>query len=535
MKIINKLIVLSVTSLLFVTSCTDYLDINQNPNSAISVSPDLVLPQAIVTTASVSVTFNNYGAHFGGYVANAGGYSGFGNLLNYNLTPNDYGSLWSSTFSNLKDYNDVLQNTEGNGQLSYINAAAKIMMILSYQRLVDAYGNIPYSNSLLGLENLAPAYDEAETVYRDLIDRIDLVIGEIVAALAVPETDVANFPVAMNSSVDPLFTGDMELWKRFANTIKLRMLIRLSSKSDFASYVTEKFASFNTTLGVLESDAIVNPGYERTRANPTWSSWGYSSTGNVAQASRIPTRFSYGFYDGNKIEDYYRGVATYNNFPSTPINQLGNEDGAPPIRTNYPPYYTGTRASASSISDALGVLKGPSQGQPVLLAAESSFLLAEAYLFNYLSGDYQAAFETGVNRSFQYLYKNVSNALSVSTGIINGYVSEYKADNEGNYLVNIEDASTDAERQEAIITQKYIALNLVGCDEAWNEYRRTGFPRTVPGGAAYANMASSMSNSPRPDRLPTRIMYPQDEYSYNPTNVIVINPFVDLMFWVPAN
>lgn len=84
--------------LLIASSCNDFLDINENPNSPITADVQLVLPQAIVASANVANQFNTYGAHFGGFMANAGGFSGFGNLLSYNLTPGDWNGLWVSTY-----------------------------------------------------------------------------------------------------------------------------------------------------------------------------------------------------------------------------------------------------------------------------------------------------------------------------------------------------------------------------------------------------------------------------------------------------
>ena len=64
------------------SSCEDALDINKNPNNPTEADVQLVLPQAIVASASISNQFTSYGGHFGGFIANAGGFSGFGNLLN---------------------------------------------------------------------------------------------------------------------------------------------------------------------------------------------------------------------------------------------------------------------------------------------------------------------------------------------------------------------------------------------------------------------------------------------------------------------
>jgi hypothetical protein len=91
-------------------------------------------------------------------------------------------------------------------------------------------------------------------------------------------------------------------------------------------------------------------------------------------------------------------------------------------------------------------------------------------------------------------------------------------------------AGSDEDKIEAIITQKYIALNMVNSHEGWNEFRRTGYP-SVSGTSAVSTFASKASQSTRPDRLPTRILYPTSELQYNPANVKTINPFSSLIFW----
>ncbi len=514
--------------ILVTTSCDKYLDINQNPNDPTEASAQLVLPQAIVGTAATTSSFNfSYGAHFGGYVANAGGFSGFGNLLNYNIVPGDYNFLWTSSYDNLQDYKYVLNQTQGIDEQSYLNAVARIMTAFNYQRLVDAFNNVPYTEALQGNGNLAPKYDEGSVIYQDLINQLDQAIATI---------DNAKSPVALNSSADPMFGGDMTQWKRFANTIKLRILIRMSGVSSLSSFVTTKFAALDQTLGFITGDAIVNPGYEKNKPNPSWNTFGYTTTGTLSNSSRIPTQFAFGFYKGQKLTDNGRGSVIYKNFTSasapTPVNQLGNETNAPTIITNYSTWYTGTFSSATSISNSLGVLKGPGQGQPIMLAAESRFLQAEARLKGFLSGDPAASFNQGITDSFTYLYKDVTNTVSASKNVATD-VATYKKDNPESYLVNFELATTNEQKLEAIITQKYIAVNMINSDEGWNEYRRTGYPRTNPSGNGYTNIASNKSNSTRPDKLPTRVLYPSSEQSYNAGNYITVNQFSDRIFWDP--
>ena len=528
MRIKNLKYILGIF-LMFLTasSCEDALDINENPNAPTAADVELVLPQSIVASASVSNQFNSYGGHFGGFIANAGGFSGFGNLLNYNLTPGDWNALWVNTYQDpLQDLKYIIEETEGDDKYAYYNAAAKIMTVVNYQRLVDAFGDIPYTEALSAADGIvAPKYDDAATIYQDLFAKLDEAIGLI---------DNAQFPLRLTTNTDPLF-GEfggvdadihMTAWKKYANTLKLRMLLRLSGKSDFNTFVSQGFASLDLGLGFLDDDAIVDPGYEINRPNPAWATWGRTTAGALANSSRIPTNFSFGFYNGNKITDAGRGETIYVNFPTTPRNQLGNEDAAPTIVAGQV-----TWASNQSGLTGTGVLKGPGMGQPLMLAAEARFLVAEAQLKGFIPGDYATTFLEGITASFTYLYKDENEKVIQAVAPL---VTAYRNNNAGNRLVEIASATSDAERLEAIITQKYIALNMINSDEAWNEFRRTGYPVTQPGGVPALDIASNKSSiTSRNDRLPTRILYPSSEQSYNASNYIVVNHNSDLIFWDP--
>jgi hypothetical protein len=519
MKKINFKILTGVFAMLLIaSSCDDFLDINDNPNSPISADVQLVLPQAIVASANIANQFNNYGGHFGGFIANAGGFSGFGNLLSYNLTPGDYNGLWVNTYQDpLKDLQYVISETEGKDEFSYFNAAAKIMSVVNYQRLVDAFGDIPYSESLRGEEGFtAPAYDDAATVYQDLVATLDEAIDII---------DNAQFPLSLKNPTDsrgydPLFNGNIDSWKRYANTLKLRIFIRTGNSAGVGS--------IDLGIGFLTSDASVNPGYEKNRPNPTWNSWGRTPADALSNSSRVPTTFSYAFYGGTgaKISDTGRGETIYVNFPATPTNQLGNE-------VNNPTIVAGQVTWASNEPGLLGtgVLKGPNMGRPLMLLAESFFLQAEAQLNGWLAGNFVTSYYAGIDASYSYLYQNESGAIVTPVAPL---ISTYKTVNAGNRLVEIEFATTAAQRLEAIITQKYIAMNMITSDEAWNEYRRTGFPVSVSGGGPRLDIASNKSTiTTRPDRMPTRILYPSSEQSFNAANFQNIDFSSERIFWDP--
>lgn len=562
MKNLNIKALLGALLVLVASSCEDYLDVNKNPNAPTDAGVEFILPGAITSSASLASTYNNYGGHFGGFISNAGGFSGFGVLFSYNITPGTYDGLWTNMYQDpLKDLNTVLQKTNGyqsaaNGVESYMvyHAVAKIMTAVNYQRLVDAFGDVPYTQALQGLDNLAPEYDDAETIYHDLYD-------QLTNAVVILDTALNNLDVLelMQSNTDPLFkeylpatgrpsaaqaTNNMQAWIRYANTLKLRILLRLRTTPSSAAFVAAGYTELNTYLtttypathrltgaahpGFLTVDAIVNPGYETNRPNPIWNTWGRTTANALANSSRIPTTFSFAFYNGTKIDDDVRGAACFPSFPNTPTNQLGNEDNSPPQLTGNTSWGNGT----------IGILKGAAMGMPLMLAAESYFLQAEARLYNLLpalASPVATYFDNGMTASFNYTYKNAAETVTAFPGGLTAAatVAAYKTSNPGNYLVNIASATNTDEQLEAIITQKYIALNMVNSDEAWNEFRRTGYPDTQPGDGPSYDIASIESTSTRTDRMIGRVKYPSSEQAYNSGNFRDVNQFTERIFWDP--
>src|ERR1700748_1731616 len=111
----KKISILSIAAvfIVFTPSCKKYLNINTNPNQATTSTPEAILPQAITYTAANVSSYNDYGAQLGGFMANAGGYGGFGSNWTYDFSPNDYSGLWSSTFDVLNDLQSVINISEG--------------------------------------------------------------------------------------------------------------------------------------------------------------------------------------------------------------------------------------------------------------------------------------------------------------------------------------------------------------------------------------------------------------------------------------
>lgn len=524
----KKLSILSLAAiaLLAASSCKKFTNINQNPNSATTSTAEVILPQAIVYTAENASSYNNYGAQLAGYMANAGGYGGFGSAWTYNFGPNDFSNLWSSTYDVLNDFQNVISITANDNTHYVYNAIARIMRAYNFELLVDAYNNIPYTDALQGLTNVVnPKYDDAKTVYTSLANDLDSAI----AIMHTGETAPNQAPIA--AANDPMFGGSTTSWIQFANTIKLRLIVRASATTTFAN------KTFDGD-GFLTTDAIVNPGFAKIsgQQNPSWDTWVAHYDGGAGNRAYMPCTYVFGYYDGNKLLDSGRGAVIYLSYPGTTINQMGvgtTSVPSAPAATNA--WYSG---NTSNLGNAAGVMKGLNMGEPLVLAAESYFLQAEAQLRGLIPGSAQTSFNSGILASFNYLFllpddktygtDAYGNTLNPATA-----VAKYQSDNASSYLVNYNLAANDAQRLEAIITQKYIAVNFINSQEGWNEYRRTGYPTSASSTSdPYASFASTLSQSTRPDKLPTRILYPASEYSYNAANVPSgISPFSSLIFW----
>jgi hypothetical protein len=528
-KLLN--ISLIIALLVSATSCKkSYLDINTNPNSASSATPELVLPVALTSTGGLMITYLDFGNFLVGYQANAGGYSFTGSTtFTYNFTTSSNTGLYNSAFSNLKDYQYVINSATAAPKYVLYGAVARIMKSYTYQKLVDEYGDIPYSEALLGGDLVTPKYDNAASVYQALVTDIDGAIAQLKA------NATSTTATALTSSSDVIFKGDITKWIKFANNIKLRLLTR-ARKTSISAFVATEFGTFSSE-GFLTEDVLVNPGYTAANLqNPIWGTYFSDTQGNLSGTgrSRIPTPYIMSYYNGVKLNDGVRGALMYKNFGTTPVNQLGNEN-APVAIANYPAWYIGTGLGIQAV-EAQGIIKSRVMGTPIWPASETYFLLAEAALNGYtLSGSAVANFNSGIAASFSYLQKfGATNAVPATNSPATD-ATAYQTTNATNYLANYNLATSYTQRLEAIITQKYIALNFIDSYESWSEFRRTTFPTIANGStSATATFASIQSGSTRVDKLPLRGLYPQTEYNLNTNTPSGIGVFTTKIFWDPT-
>ena len=506
------------------TGCESFLDINENPNQATSQTPDALLAAALTTTAANymggGTNFNSYASFATGYWGKSGTVSGFTEEQTYNYSNTYYQALFNNTYDNLNNY-ELIQGQGMTTGYPYHAAIARIMKVYNYLLLVDEYGDIPYTQALKGITNTTPVYDKADVIYKDFIVQLKGAVADINTADAVTPS------VRSVGPEDVVFQGDMLKWKQFANSLRLRILLREYDSPAKADAAAELTALQGEVDGFITRDVVVQPGYatNANQQNPFYNRYGFAvgvSRATAEYSFILPTNYIIRQYVTNKdprITQLYR-VGQINNSGTTTATRgyVGTDLGE-----QQPPLFDPTDGATvgSRFRQGGTFLRGSNAPTVLMLLSEHLFSKAEAETRNLLmGGDAKADFMDGIKASFQTTYRAAAVAPAMlaasstptSPSAVPGVVQSeaYINDNVANPLVNFDLATTKEAKQSVILYQKYLAENTLASTEAWNDYRRTAQPKFE---------VSRRSASPRADKLPTRLIYPQSEVSTNAANV----------------
>ncbi|MEZ4904017.1 MAG: SusD/RagB family nutrient-binding outer membrane lipoprotein [Spirosomataceae bacterium] len=502
---LKSIIVATIVALVGASCSESFLDINTNPNTLPTASPNYIFTNALNTSAANMVSPNEIGSYWSGQWTQSNGYIISTTTFAYNFTNGDF-NYWDGYYDNLQDYQFVIENADTYNQ-KFLKGPAKVMKALLAQQLVDMYGNIPLSDALKGVASLAPKFDEQKAVYESLITLLDEAIVDI----------KANAFASAFTSADIVFKGNTSKWTKFANSLKMRILMRQARVAGRDAYIKGEINKIvSEGSGFITGEDIGSGGngfYLATagKLNPVYDRWGYDANGAKRALNNYPRLTQYLVNSLKASKDTLRlkrlGYATGGE-SATPgvstkaelaVNYIGVPFGA---SSGYLP------AGASALGPSL-LVKGEFNRPYILMtAAEIQFHLAEAkqrYSDVTLSGTAKSYFEEGMKQSFRVLGANTAGA------------DAFKASKIDNYDW---DASTD--KLSAIAIQKWIALcNFNGLD-AWSEYRKTGLPVTP-------------QSIQVPDaKRPIRFFYPNTESGSNGDNVKAqgtIDVFATRLFW----
>ena len=494
MKNILKSINILIVALLLASCSEDFLDVNTDPNNPVTVSPDLILPVALNYSNILEQRdrgMNHLGNMFMANWSQSNGFSWYTDEFKYQVTSTFYARVFDYAYDTVLAQFNELVTLEG-AENGYYQAIGMIMESLHFQILVDTYGDIPYTEALARGGNATPAYDDGLAVYEgimvDLSDAIDLI-----SATAADGTISAVQP----GNDDGVFGGDMDMWKRFANTIKLRILVRQSDMSGRDGYIQAEFDKIAAEgSGFMNTDVTVNIGYGQItdQQNRFWNDLGQDVSGTNRLSNDATCATPYAL---DRLTDTNDPRINYL-FELPDTGHLGVVQGL----QDYGGTEFFTPALVSNIGP--GLLKSPSQDGIIYSAAESYFNRAEAVLKGFISSDAKTMYEAGIQASFNYLGAGNASAYYSQVTPTVGW------DNSSNKL-------------EAIMVQKWLGLMGVNALQTWFDYSRTGYPSDLP-------VSLTATTADRPVRL----LYPSSEITSNGDNVpsqTNAQAFTDKIFW----
>ncbi len=455
-------------ALFTMASCTkDFKETNTDPNRMPEARPELLLESAIYSsvranqTRALRLTHELMQVHV--TVINSD------EIHRYNIRPSESDYMWNNWYLELTNFKDMYETSKKLVNLpgqTYYNSYMGIALIMDTwlsSLITDTYGNVPYSEANKGRsDNLyQPAFDSQKDIYDSLFKRLE----EANTLLAMNQTIPATIALR-----DPLFAGNISLWRKFGNSLYLRLLLRASKKADS-----------NTLAKIKEICETNTAGYPLMASNAESAVLKFTTTAPFVSA--FNTYRDYDFNGDNGLSEFFINKLNLWDDPRRTkwANTVGsNYEGIP---SGYAPGQQPERLSSYQAA-----LKNEPLLGNILNYAELQFMLSEAALKGYFNGNPKTYYENGVNNAITYW------GLTVPAGHL------VKPD------VAWVDTESNAEKLEKIITQKYFTLFFTDF-QSWFEHRRTGYP-VLPVGVGVLNNGE----------MPARLKYPVSVQSLNRVN-----------------
>lgn len=516
MKSLINSIILGMTTVAFVSCTGDYLEINSNPYQPGDLTPDgygLSSAMSNIAGCVVSPDVNTaqftdclLGGPMGGYYADSK-VSGWDNTIsNYNPTDN-----WTNVFlksdkiipvlyTNLTVVEKLCEESGDDMPLMVAN----IIKVAAMSRVTDTYGPIPYSQ--IGKDGkIETPYDPQDKVYDKFFEELTNSVNALNAKL------VDNPDYTIPSSADYVYKGDVKKWIRFANSLKMRLAMRIvyADKEKAQARFVEAMDPVNG--GIMEqNDQNAMWDYFKSSSNPIYVASRYNSaegslTGGDSHAAADIICYMNGYND-NRREKYF-------------------------VKSEYDyPEYVGVRRGIELSTLGKNARKysgiNVAESDPVIWmnAAETYFLRAEAVAVHGFTNPHETMtakdlYEEGIRKSFEQWGADLGSYLEDDYSTPQTYNDPESVNSYSERLSEItvkwNDGAAQEEKQERIIIQKWIANWTLG-NEAWADYRRTGYPKLIPATAEGNKSGGKVDSELGARRMP----YPADEYVSNKNNVL---------------
>ncbi len=459
-KISYKTIVLFSALLFIVIGCTkDFEDINTNPNE-----PTAVPTSFLLTNAQFTIMDNIWDEWWNGrqglLYSQYWSQTAYSDESRYLPRTNITNTYWNTFYLAMMDLQDIIEintneDTKGAAAAYGANAdqiaVARIMKAYTFHMITDIWGDVPYFDALTGIENTSPSYAKQQDIYADLLKELKEAQAQITGG---------------SIDGDMIYGGDTDKWKKFANSLRMRVALRMSKTAfDYKAEINSAIAAGAFTSA--DDDAYFQfSGSNATSRNPLYEAFFVDNRTDFACSEPLINTLK-------DLNDPRLGIY------SDPAVSSGE--------------FVGLQYGLDNANTAAAA--GPS-GDDVSLPSASVVLAidANAWMMTYAEVCF---IKSEINGWDQGEYENGIAAAMTSWGV--------SADDINTYVAGVPAASA-----ENVMTQKWLALYMQG-NQGWFEVRRTGFP-------ALAAPVDGTLNDIGNRNYPSRLFYPDREQIVNGDN-----------------
>ena len=448
-------------------ACSNFEEINVDPNNPATVPAEMLLPPIISGAVSTMTASGTRAGQYVQHLAYLGGTSESDGR--YNLTGASWREEWNGAMRLIKDINQMKEIAHTAGQAQY-EAVAYITKVYVLSLMTDAFGDIPYDEAGMGnVDGMEfPHYQSQEAVYTRMLEDLETA-----------NQLLAGVDGSVSIGRDILYNGNPVQWRKFANSLKVRILMRESAKKDVAAEVAAIFnnpAQYPVFEGVDDGATLV---YNNSSDFYRWYIQNPPADGsgvNFGDNSRLSETLVGLLQDASDPRLQVYAAPTRNSFlahaasPSEPLEYRGQQAGL--SATEQTALYARTGFNEGDFS-VIGRRIRQENRAFLMSYAELLLLKAEAIHRNMgVNGSAADVYRDAVNASFDKWAQVGSQTQAQSPYIDGNQKTAYWA-----VAANVYDASRGLEQ----IAEQYFIDSFLNGFEGWASWRRTGIPEIHPG------------------------------------------------------
>lgn len=485
------------TSASFIACKNNFEEVNTDPLGIINPPPEKLLAPALVNMLTTNLIRNrNFNNELMQVTVTMN--EDENAVFRYDFRPNWADYTWNGWYSELTNFRDIYEVASSD---EYLNDSYKgialICEVWGFSLLTDTYGDIPYKDANKGKFNIVePAFDTQKDIYLSLFQKLE-------EANSLLSTSTAT----VLTSSDPVYQGNIALWRKFGNSLYLRLLLRLSGKTEVSTEVIAKIKE------IIEDKPSLYPVFSNNSESAVLKWTGGLVTTNPFTSPyaillreidfTIPSLCNFFILKLNNWNDPRINMALpYGNGTRNRLGIAPGSSGFIGIDSGYEPGSGDMKQSYfySFNNSEFSIQKNPLTGI-LMTYAELEFIKAEAAVKGFIT-----------TSSSEHYYKGIANAINYW---VPSFTTDISSTEFINYITNAGliwnntlplDAPVGDSKMERIQLQKYYSLFLTDFQQ-WFEYRRTGHP-FLPKGAGLRNGG----------KMPSRLNYPVYVRSANSFN-----------------